>query len=288
LRLPLAVSLHGSDIFVAQRHPVFRWVVRSVFRQAAVVTACSPDLAAGAIDLGAAPDKVHIIPYGVDPARFHPAVTPLARADFGLAADDIVLASVGRVVPKKGFDVLIRALPAIRQSAARVHLLIGGEGPQIEALRHLAEELGVTDHVHLPGVIPWDRVPAFLAMCDLFVLPSVRDAAGNMDGLPNVLLEAMAMGKPVVASQLGGVPLVIRDGENGLLCPPGDAAALSEALRSLIADGERRKAFGAAARRVAEEQHSWASMTQQLAALFATDPVRASRVLPSDAAEAGR
>ena len=113
LRLPLTISLHGSDVFVALRNPIFGRVARSVFRQAAVVTACSPELADGALRLGAAPERVHVIPYGVDPERFHPTVAPLERGDFGLAPEDVVLVSIGRVVPKKGFDVLIRALPAM-------------------------------------------------------------------------------------------------------------------------------------------------------------------------------
>ena len=268
LHLPLAISLHGSDVFVALRNPIFGRVARSVFRQAAVVTACSPELADGALRLGAAPERVHVIPWGVDPERFHPAVAPLARGDLNLTSDDVVLVSIGRVVPKKGFDVLIRALPTIMRTHPGTHILIGGDGPQRENLMHLAADLGVSDHVHLPGIIPWDRVPSFLATGDLFVLPSVRDSAGNMDGLPTALIEALGLGKPVVASRLGGVPLVVQDGKNGLLCGPGDPGALAEAIVRLLNDPVQRKRLGQAARAAIEQDFTWAKVVQRLGLLF--------------------
>lgn len=264
LRLPLAISLHGSDVFMALRNPLFGRIARSVFRRAAAITACSPELAAGAIRLGAAPQRVQVIPYGVDATVFHPAVAPLARSDFGLTATDAILVSIGRVVPKKGFDVLIQALPAILRVVPHTHILIGGDGPQREALMRLAAELGVSDHVHLPGLIARERVPNFLAIGDLFILPSIRDAAGNMDGLPNVLMEALALGKPVVASNLGGVPLVVKDGENGLLCAPGDASALAEAIVPLLSDPVRRSRLGRAARAAVEQEFTWFKVVQRL------------------------
>jgi len=268
LRVPLAISLHGSDIFVAQRNRIFGWVARWVFRQAAVITACSGDLQHSAIALGASLDKIHLIAWGADPVRFHPAVTPLNRSDFGLTRDDIVLVALGRIVPKKGFDVLVRALPSLLQAHPYVHVLIGGGGAQRDQLRHLAADLGVLGHLHLPGRIPWDSVPGFLAMGDIFVLPSVRDAAGNLDGLPTVLLEALALGKPVVATRIGGVPLVIEDGVNGVLCPPSDASALSRAIALVLEDGSLRAQLGQAARLSVEEHFNWLEVTRRIASLF--------------------
>jgi glycosyltransferase involved in cell wall biosynthesis len=268
LRVPLAISLHGSDIFVARSNRVLGWVVRRVFRQAAVITSCSEELRRVAIKLGASPDKVHIVAWGADPVRFHPAVTPLNRSDFGLTGDDIVLVALGRIVPKKGFDVLVQAMPSLLRFCPRVHVLIGGDGFQMEQLLRLAEELGVSDHFHLPGRIPWDRAPDFLAMGDIFILPSVRDVAGNLDGLPTVLLEALALGKPVVAARIGGVPLVIEDGVNGILSPPGDAGALSRAIALIIKDGSLRTQLGRAARISVEERFNWLGVARCIASLF--------------------
>ncbi len=268
LRIPLAVSLHGSDVFVALRNPLFGRVAGWVFRRAAVVTACSEELAQAALRLGADPGKVHLVAWGADPGRFHPAVPPTDRRRFGLTADDTVLVCLGRIVPKKGFDVLLRALPAILRAAPATHVLIGGDGPQREELGRLAAELGVAEHVHFAGQIPWDQVAAFLAAGDIFLLPSVRDAAGNLDGLPTVLLEAMALGKPVVASRIAGVPLVIEDGVNGLLCPAGDADALAAAVAGLLADPPRREALGRAGRRSVEERFNWREVARRFVALF--------------------
>jgi glycosyltransferase involved in cell wall biosynthesis len=270
LRVPLAVSLHGSDVFVAQRSALLGRVAGWVFRRAAVITACSPELAAGAVALGADATRVHLVAWGADPQRFHPAIEPADRAALGAEASDLLVASLGRMVPKKGFDVLVRALPALAAAEPRLRLVIGGDGPQREELHRLAQTLGVADRLLLPGQVPWNRVPAFLAASDLFVLPSQRDPAGNLDGLPTVLLEAMAMGKAVVATRIGGTPLVIKDGVNGVLCPAGDAAALSAALARLLGDEALRLRLGQAARRSVEERFNWAAVAQQLSELFAT------------------
>jgi phosphatidyl-myo-inositol dimannoside synthase len=268
LGIPLAISLHGSDIFVARGTPAFGHVASWVFRQAAVVTACSEDLRQGALELGALPQKVHLVPWGADPERFSPAVQPLDRSCFGLNQTTVLLVGLGRIVAKKGFDILVRTLPTLLESDPRVHVLIGGDGDQREVLAKLAATLGVQDHVHLPGRISWDDVPAFLAMGNVFVLPSVRDAAGNVDGLPTVLLEALALGKPVVATRIGGVPLVVEDGVNGILCPPGDTDTLTEAISRLIGDIALQARLSQAARMSVEEQFNWLEIAQRIATMF--------------------
>jgi glycosyltransferase involved in cell wall biosynthesis len=268
LGIPLAISLHGSDIFVAQGTRAFGRVAGWVFRQAAVVTACSEDLRQGALGLGATPQKVHLEPWGADPRRFSPDVQPLDGSRFGLNQDTVILIALGRIVAKKGFNILVQALPTVLERNPQVQLLIGGDGDQREVLVELAAKLGVRGHVHLPGQISWDNVPAFLAMGDIFVLPSVRDAAGNVDGLPTVLLEALALGKPVVATRIGGVPLVIEDGMNGILCPPGDTHALTEAISTLLGDTALQARLREAARISVEEQFNWSEVARRFATLF--------------------
>lgn len=268
LGIPLAVSLHGSDIFVAQQRRQFGWVAGWVFERAAVVTACSQHLRKGALRLGAAPDRVHLVAWGADPERFHPGVPTMDRSRVGLSPDDVILVALGRIVPKKGFDVLVRAMPPLVEAYPYVHLIIGGDGSQRAGLADLAVSLGIADHVHLPGRIPWNDVPAFLAMGDIFVLPSVRDASGNEDGLPTVLLEALSLGQPVVASRIGGVPLVVKPGENGILCPSGNTEALSQAIAGLVGDDRLRARLGEAARASVQEQFNWTEVAGRFAALF--------------------
>ncbi len=268
LRIPLVLSLHGSDVFVAQRNRMVGRVAKWVFQHAAAVTACGEHLRQAAIALGAAADKVHLVAWGADPERFHPEVPPLHRSDFGLANDDLVLVALGRIVPKKGFELLIRAMPSLVQACPSVHLLIGGDGNQRGRLGELAVSLGIDDHVHLPGRIAWDDVPSLLAMTDVFVLPSVRDAAGNVDGLPTVLLEAMAMGKPVVATEIGGVPLVITSGLNGMLVPPGSFELLGEAISLLLTDKVKRARLGAAARTSVARDFNWTEVARRISRLL--------------------
>jgi phosphatidyl-myo-inositol dimannoside synthase len=268
LHIPLAISLHGSDVFVSRRHRLLGWAARWVFSRASVVTACSEELRESAIGLGARPGRVHLIAWGADPVRFSPEAAPLPRADLDLPSEAKLLTALGRLVPKKGFAVLVGALPALAAACPEVHLLIGGDGPQREELTVLADRLGVKERLHLLGRLSWDQVPGFLAMGDLFVLPSVRDPAGNLDGLPTVLLEAMAIGKPVVASELGGVPLVVRDGVNGRLCRPGDVAELAQVLTGLLIDPVKRARLGRAGRISVETEFTWRKVAERLLDLF--------------------
>lgn len=267
LGIPLVVSLHGSDIFVAQKHRLFGWVAGRVFRRAAEVTACSDHLRQGALDLGAAPDRVHLVAWGADPERFHPHVPTMDRSRVGLAPEDVVLVTLGRIVPKKGFHFLVRTLPALVRAHPRIQLLIGGDGPVREELTGIASALGLGARLHLPGQVAWHDVPAFLAAGDIFVLPSVLDAAGNTDGLPTVLLEAMAIGKAVVATEIGGVPLVIKHRVNGILVSPGNVDSLTRAISELLTDGDLRARLGAAARSSVETDFNWTEVARRMSSL---------------------
>jgi len=268
LGVPLALSLHGSDMFVAMRYRPFGRVAGYVLRRAAVITACSPELQAAAVRLGADPARVHLVPWGADPTRFHPAVPPLGRRAVGIPEDGPVIAALGRLVPKKGFAVLIQALPGILKKHPAAHLVIGGMGQQQAELAALAERLGVAEHLHLPGAIPWQDVAAFLTLADVFVVPSVRDAAGNLDGLPTVLLEAMAAGRTVVATRLAGMPLVIEHGHNGLLCEAGAPAPLAQAINCVLDDPGERARLGRAARAAVEQRFNWREVARCFTALF--------------------
>lgn len=278
LRRPLVISLHGSDVFVARRYVLLGWVARLIFRRAMVVTACSPELRAGALALGASEDKVHLIPWGVDPERFRPDSAPLDRAALGLEKDVPVLVVLGRLVPKKGFDVAVRALAELVTQYPQVQLVIGGEGPERERLSQLAESLGIAAQVHFAGQIRWEQTPGFLALADIFLLPSVYDASGNVDGLPTVLLEALGVGKPVVASRIAGIPLVVTDGVNGVLCEPGDVQDLAQKIRALLTDDAQRAALGRSGRQSVEERYNWLAVARQLSTLMAAGRQLSSRL----------
>lgn len=127
---------------------------------------------------------------------------------------------------------------------SNVTIVIGGDGTNLGRLKTLAKELGVLDSVRFPGTINRADVPAYFHLCDIFTLPAVFDPKGNVDGCPNVILEAMACGKPVVASGISGIPVVVKDRETGILVEEKNVKQLAEALIALLTDKAKREHFG--------------------------------------------
>jgi glycosyltransferase involved in cell wall biosynthesis len=205
-----------------------------------------------------------VVPYGVDPAAFSPAARSAGmRARLGIADDTFLVLGLGRLVEKKGFRDLVAA--AARLDAVQVAIV--GDGDLGAALRQEAAAAGVA--VQFPGALAREDVPAALAAADVVAVPSVVDAAGNVDGLPNVLLEALAAGRPVVASRVAGIPDVVEDGVNGLLVPPNDAAALAGAIRRLQQEPSTRRALGEEARRRAVLDLTWEAAARRFEECYA-------------------
>jgi len=192
----------------------------------------------------------------VNTARF--ARSPEHRARLRLSAgiddDTPLLFAAGRLVRKKGFEYLIDALPAVDR---RAHLVLAGAGDLDAELRARAAAAGVADRVRFVGDVTQDDVAAWLAAADVAIVPSVRDDSGNVDGLPNTVLEALASGTPVVTTAAGGIASVIDDGRNGVLVPERDPAALARAVGALLADPGRGRQLGAAARDQASARFGW-------------------------------
>ncbi len=269
LNIPLLISLHGSDIYVARKYRLFRMLARFAFHRAYGVTACSPDLLNAALEMGAPPENTHLVPWGVDPTLFTPEQNSrIRRKSLGLNDDHFIIGCLGRMVYKKGFNILIEAFKEIAEEFPRARLVLGGEGPIREELLALARNLGVNSKLVLPGRITWNDVPEFLACLDLFVLPSIQDSSGNADGLPTVLLEAMGAGTPVVASDVGGVSIVIRDGYNGILVPQGNSIKLAEAIMKLIKKPGLRKTLAHHARKDVELTYNWRNIVNRIISIM--------------------
>ncbi len=264
---PLVVSLHGSDIYLSERHWALALTTAGTFRAAAVVTACSSDLRTRAVALGARPASSCVIPYGVNPQQFRPdpVARALVRAELGLAEGVPLVMGLGRLVAKKGFGVLLDAWPAVLRASPGAMLAIVGYGDLREALERQAAALGLGDSVRFPGQLERTRAAAYVAAADVFAMPIVRDGA---DGLPNVLLEAMGAGRPVVASRVAGVPDVIRDGVHGLMVPERDPAALAGAIVRLLDDPALAARLGAAARARVEHELTWERASERFEAAF--------------------
>jgi glycosyltransferase involved in cell wall biosynthesis len=261
---PLVVSLHGSDVFVAERQRGLGALARRALSSAGAVTACSSDLGRRALGLGAPAARTSVVPYGVDVHAFAPE---RARADvrqrLGVPEDAFLVLAPGRLVEKKGFTHLVEA--AARTGGVRV--VIAGEG---DLRAPLLEQIRLSHApVTLAGALDRETMAAALAAADVVVVPSVVDRAGNVDGLPNTLLEAMASGRPVVATRVAGIPDVVVDGVNGLLVPERDVEALAAALRRLAREPETRARLGEQARRSAVERLSWEAAARRFEDAYA-------------------
>jgi glycosyltransferase involved in cell wall biosynthesis len=167
---------------------------------------------------------------------------------------------------KKGFQVLLPELRRVLERHPSCHVILAGGGDRLEEFRRAMAAFAA--RVHFPGVVYRDGLPGLYRAADVFVMPAVHDGSGNVDGLPNVVLEAMASGLPVVASGISGIPLVVEDGVNGLLVPEGDGAALVNALDRLLQRSGEAKVMGAAGRRRAVAELTWDAIADRYRAAY--------------------
>jgi glycosyltransferase involved in cell wall biosynthesis len=266
--LPLVISLHGSDVYVAETLAPARIAARQAFRRAGFVTACSADLTRRAVALGAAPERIETVPYGVDTARFRPDVEArrAQRRQIGVHERTPLVVAAGRLVRKKGFEYLIDAMARLPAAV----LALAGEGTLAGDLHDRARAAGVADRVRFLGDLTQDRVGGLLAAADVVCIPSIRDDSGNVDGLPNVLMEALASGTPVVTTSAGGILSVVNDGITALVVPERDSAAIAACIGHIIAQPALGRQVGAAARRLVEERFGWDRAAERFEAAYAS------------------
>jgi len=208
-------------------------------------------------------ETIFSIPTGISLERFSPTVPKVQdRLPSHWPTATPVIGSVAVLRSWKGHLYLLEALHRLRQEGLQAHLLLVGEGPYREVIEPKIAALNLGDEVFLAGY--QEEVPSWLAFMDIVVLASYAN-----EGVPQSLLQAMAMGKPVVGTRCGGIPEIVQPGVNGLLVPPQDSMALAQALAQLLAEPETRRRFGAAGRRLVESRHSLEQMAQALEAVYA-------------------
>jgi glycosyltransferase involved in cell wall biosynthesis len=267
--LPLVVSVHGSDVFLAERRPVVGQAARRVFRRAARVTACSDDLRERSIALGADPSRIETVPYGVDSFRFAPSAEGrlATRRTLGLGDAPVVFAG-GRLVRKKGFEYLIDAAGRLGAAHPGLRVLIAGDGDLRAELAERARRLGAGDVVRFLGAQPQDEVARLMSAADVIAVPSVRDDAGNVDGLPNFALEAMASATPIVSTTAGGLGQVMTADVTARVVPERDEAALARAISDVLAQPDASRRLGAEARARVERDFGWARVAERYEAVY--------------------
>jgi glycosyltransferase involved in cell wall biosynthesis len=253
---PLIVTLHGHeyDRLESSAAPLRRRLLNHAFRQARQIITISAQLASETKRFNlATADKLLVVPNGVDLEGFGGA-GPEGRFPYIL--------SVGRLNCFKAHDLLLVAFQQVAEHDPDVRLVIAGDGPERIRLHAVSLALGLTHRVAFVGQVGREQVRELLAGCELFVLSSWSE------GVPTVVLEAMASGKAVVGTRVGGVPEIIRDSETGLLVPPGNSDALAAAMLALLRNPARRAAMGAQGRAVVRANHDFAGTIERYLAIY--------------------
>jgi glycosyltransferase involved in cell wall biosynthesis len=248
---PVTITARGTDLNLIPRHRVPRRLIRWAADQAAgLVTVCEA-LKTELVALGVAPSRVRVLRNGVDLELFTPVDRAAARRRLGLEGP--ILLSVGHLIPRKGHDIVIRALLELPAAT----LLIAGDGPEEASLEALVRALGLEGRVRFLGAVAHERMHRVYGAADVLVLASDRE------GWPNVLLEAMACGTPVVATKVWGTPEVVTSPVAGRLVAERSPAALAEGIRTLLANPPER-----AETRAYAERFGWQETTQGQLELF--------------------
>jgi glycosyltransferase involved in cell wall biosynthesis len=224
---PFVAKVHGSDINVFATEGGRRGQIRWALHRARHVIAVSRALAARVAQLGVPQERTTVLYNGVDPQRFHPLPRDASKQDLGYAPDERVLLFVGNVQASKGCGELLEAFCRLSGQRPEARLAVAGTGPQVPDLKALAAQRGCADKVRFVGRLPHEAVIRWFGAADLLCLPS------HAEGVPNVVLEAMACGRPVVATDVGGIPEVLPSFA-GTMVPPRDVDALEAALQRAL------------------------------------------------------
>lgn len=248
-RTPYLVTSHGGDLFGLRG----RWptaLKRRVAAASSAMTVVSSAMRAEAGRIGLHPPRIEVLPMGVDLRERFVVDSDTPRAEAGLLF-------VGRLVAKKGLVHLLDALPAVLAQNPRVELRIAGFGPEETALRAQAQRLGIAGRVHFLGAVAQADLPALYRHASLFVAPFVRDAHGDQEGLPVVLMEAIGCGCPVLVGEVAGIHDLLGAAGAEVCVQPGDTKALAAAVVSTLAAPERARARAQAMREAAARWIDW-------------------------------
>lgn len=255
--IPYSFTAHAKDIYT--QAPDF---IQKKLAHAQFAVTCTGYNLAYLNSLNQSDTPIHKNYHGIDLSDFKNGEWKPAKEDA------VTIVTVGRLVEKKGYPVMLKALAELRKNGIRFRSLIIGTGPLKEELKALRDELALTRDVSFLGQMSHQEVKELYREADLFVLSPHIAADGDRDGIPNVLVEAMAMGLPVVSTRISGIPELVRDGENGLLVDPQNPQALAKAIQKLIENPDLRKRFAQNARNSVLAEFDFHKNTERLGQLF--------------------
>lgn len=252
---PYYLVVHGTELFQLPANQPARWT-KSQLRSFALkgahkIFAVSNFTRDRILGMGIAPDRVRVVPNGVE-TNGDSNIWKENRRD----KSQRVLLTVSRLVQRKGHDIVLRALGQVVEKIPTVVYRIVGRGPEQERLERLVCDLNLEKNVEFYGVVNEQKKDELIQDCDIFVLPC-RETLTDFEGFGIVFLEAMRYAKPVIGSRSGGIPDIIRDGENGLLVKPDDPDALAQAILAILASPDRTRRLGENGRRTVHERFRW-------------------------------
>jgi glycosyltransferase involved in cell wall biosynthesis len=259
-RMKLVTTLHGWTN-LSGRTPLYVRVDKRCLKHYRAAICVSEDLVEDCLQQHVRADRCYLIHNAIDTedyCRSMPAAQ--AKRSLGAPADEFLIAAVGRLSAEKGYGLLIRAVASLRRCGKHVGLWIAGDGQERSSLAALIAQLSAESYVHLLGHVADPR--GLYQAADAFALSSIRE------GLPNVVLEAMALQTPVIATRVAGIPKLITDEQDGLLIPPGDEAALAGAIRRLMDDAELRHRLARAGRATIESRFSFARRMEKVVTVY--------------------
>ena len=259
---PVVIYAHGEELTTWGKGSKYK-AMRFALRHADTVIANSDFTSQELLGMGVREEHIVLISPGVDVACFRPGLPcDDLKQVVGLASDEKLILSVGRLSRRKGFDMVIRSLPELISQGIRVRYALIGIGEDHDYLSKFSQELGIEDRVHLLGHVKPEDLPRWYNACDVFAMPN-REINGDTEGFGMVFLEAAACGKPVVAGQAGGTGAAVLDGETGYRVDGNDVAPIGVSLARLLGDKTLADRFGDAGYRRSRSEFNWPSVAEK-------------------------
>lgn len=265
LDIPYGGFSHGLELTAA----LVPGLLGPIGRQASLLTAASA-WSRGKLDAAFGwRGRMAVLPSGIDVESFHPGLDDTSVRERHALGTAPVVCCVSRLVPRKGQDMLIKAMPAIARAIPEARLLIVGHGPYDAALRRLAERMGVADRVVFTGVVSYGDLPRYFRAGDVFAMPCRSRWFGlDIEALGAVFLQGSAVGRPIVVGNSGGAPETVKEGETGLVVDPTSVPAIGEACIRLLGDPSLARAMGAAGAAWVHADFTWDAMARRLTGLI--------------------
>lgn len=263
-KVPMLTSFHGFDSPDNRKNKSrYKGVLKKLFEKGELFTVPSCHMRNILIKNGCPPQKIRVHYSGIDLEQF-----PYSPRSIPASPEPIQILTVGRLIPKKGTEYLLQAFQRVVKKHPPCMLHIVGDGPLDKKLKIMTKELGIEKKTKFWGALPHHHVADLFQKTHIFCLPSIRTRKGNVEGIPNVIKEAMAAGLPVVSTKHGGIPEIIKHGKTGLLVRGKDSKEPADALLKLIRHPETWESFGIAGRKYIEENFNSRLQVPKLEKLY--------------------